>query len=332
MHFHQLKRREFITLLGGPAVAWPLAARAQQRTMPVIGFLGFGSPRSNTSLVNRFRQGLAEVGYIEGRNVAIEFRWGAAQLAQMQSLAADLVQHRLAVIVAVGALAPALAAKAATATIPIVFLYGGDPVKDGFVASLNKPGSNVTGMTSITTELASKRLELVHEMVPSVTTVAFLTGDARFFDYEERTSTMLAAGRALGLQIIVVECRSDRDFGAAFTTLVQRQAGALILGNTPFGNLDRVVALAAEHKIPAIYFNSSLVFAGGLMSYSTDSTALWRQVCVNYVGPILKGAKPADLPVQRPDKFQLVINLKTAKALGIAVPDTLLARADEVIE
>jgi putative ABC transport system substrate-binding protein len=328
----RIRRREFTAALAGATAAWPLAARAQQPTMPVIGFLGLGSPRSNTNLVDLFLQGLAEVGYVEGRNVAIEFRWGAAQLAQMQSLAADLVQHRLAVIVAVGALAPALAAKAATATIPIVFLYGGDPVKNGLVASLNKPGNNVTGMTFITTELTSKRLELLHDMIPSVTTVAFLTGDASFFDYEERTSTMLAAGRALGLQIIVVECRSDRDFEAAFATLVQRQAGALILGNTPFDNLDRVVALAAEHKIPAIYFNSSLVFAGGLMSYSADSRALWRQVCVNYVGPILKGAKPADLPVQRPDKFQLVINLKTAKALGLEVPAIVLARADEVIE
>jgi putative ABC transport system substrate-binding protein len=324
-------RREFVALLAGSA-AWPVATRAQQPAMPVIGLLGFGSTRSNTGLVERFRKGLAEAGYFEGRDFAIEFRWGDVQLAQMQPLAADLIQHRPAVIVAVGALSPALAAKAVTETIPIVFVYGGDPVKDRLVASLNQPGSNITGMTFITTELTSKRLELLHEMVPNVTTIAFLTGDASFRDYEARTSTILAGGRALGLQVIIVECHSHRDFEAAFATLVQRQAGALILGNSPFDNLDRVVALAAHNKIPAIYFDSSLVFGGGLMSYSADRTALWRQIGVNYVGPILKGAKPANLPVQRPAKFQLVINLKTAKALGLEVPPALIARADEVIE
>jgi putative ABC transport system substrate-binding protein len=324
-------RRELIAALGS-AAAWPLTARAQQ-AMPVVGFLGFGSPASSTGLVARFRQGLAEAGYVEGRNVAIEFRWWAdVQLAQMQALATDLIQHRVAVLVAVGALSPAFAAKTVTSTIPIVFVYGGDPMKDGLVASLNRPGSNVTGVTFIATELASKRLELLHEMIPSVTTVAFLTGDSSFVAYAERTGTMLAAGRALGLQVIVVECRSDRDFEAAFATLVQRQAGALILGNTPFDNLNKVVALAAHHKIPAIYFDSWFVVGGGLMSYSADRAALWRQVGVTYVGPILKGASPADLPVQRPTKFELVINLKTAKALGLTVPPMLLARADEVIE
>jgi putative tryptophan/tyrosine transport system substrate-binding protein len=225
--------------------------------------------------------------------IAIEFRWWAdVQLAQMQALATDLIQHRVAVLVAVGALSPAFAAKTVTSTIPIVFVYGGDPVKDGLVAGLNRPGSNVTGVTFIATELASKRLELLHEMIPSVTTVAFLTGDSSFVSYAERTGTMLAAGRALGLQVIFVECRGDRDFEAAFASLVQRQAGALILGNTPFDNLNKVVALAAHHKIPAIYFDSWFVVGGGLMSYSADRAALWRQVGVNYVGPILKGANP----------------------------------------
>jgi putative ABC transport system substrate-binding protein len=327
-----VKRRAFIAGLGS-AVAWPLVARAQQPALPVIGFLGFGSPASSTGLVADFRQGLTEAGYVEGRNVAIEFRWWAdVQLAQMQALATDLIQHRVAVLVTFGALSPAFAAKTVTSTIPIVFVYGGDPVKDGLVASLNRPGSNVTGVTFLTTELASKRLELLHEMIPGVTTVAFLTGDSSFVAYAERTGTMLEAGRALGLQVIVVECRSDRDFEAAFATLVQRQAGALILGNTPFNNLDKIVALAAHYKIPAIYFESWLVVGGGLMSYSADRAALWRQVGVNYVGPILKGANPANLSVQLPTKYVLVINLKTAKVLGIEVPPSLLARADEVIE
>jgi putative ABC transport system substrate-binding protein len=248
MQFDQLNRRDFIALLGGLA-AWPLAARAQQPAMPVVGFLGFGSPASSTGLVARFRQGLAEAGYVEGRNVAIEFRWWAdVQLAQMQALATDLIQHRVAVLVAVGALSPAFAAKTVTSTIPIVFVYGGDPVKDGLVASLNRPGSNVTGVTFIATELASKRLELLHEMIPSVTTVAFLTGDSSFVAYAERTGTMLAAGRALGLQVIVVECRGDRDFEAAFATLVQRQAGALILGNTPFDNPEHYAVRPSETR------------------------------------------------------------------------------------
>jgi putative ABC transport system substrate-binding protein len=239
----------------------------------------------------------------------------------------------VAVLVTFGAFSPAFAAKTVTSTIPIVFVYGGDPVKDGLVASLNRPGSNVTGVTFLTTELARKRLELLHEMIPGVTTVAFLTGDSSFVvAYAERTDTMLEAGRALGLQVIVVECRSDRDFEAAFTTLVQRQAGALILDNIPFDNRDKIVALAAHYKIPAIYFGSWLVVGGGLMSYSADRAALWRQVGVNYVGPILKGANPANLSVQLPTKYDLVINLKTAKALGLEVPPSLLARADEVIE
>ena len=325
-------RREFITLLGG-AAAWPLAAHAQQTAMPVVGFLHPGSLAMNRYMVAAFRQGLAEAGYVEGRNVAIEFRWANNQLGQLPALAADLVGLRPAVIVAAGALSSPLAAKSATSTIPIVLAGGFDPIKLGLVASLNRPGGNVTGLTLLTTQLLGKRLELLSQMVPQVTTAAYLSGPSRSLLLEEETSDIRNAARALGREIIVIEVRSAFEFKASFETFVQRGAGALLVGTFPwfFERRDKILALAARHKIPAMYPSSSFVFDGGLMSYSAGRDA-FRQVGFHYVGQILKGVKPSDLPVQQPTKYELVINLKTAKGLGLEVPATLLARADEVIE
>jgi ABC-type uncharacterized transport system substrate-binding protein len=332
MRFNRLRRREVITLLGGAAVAWPLAARAQQTAMPTIGFLGWGSPGPSGRFVVAFRKGLAEAGYVEGRNVAIEFRWAEGQADRLPALAADLVRRQVAVIVATGVVQTALAAASATSTIPIVVAAGGDPVKYGLAASLNRPGGNVTGVTLITTDLAGKRLGLLLEMVPQATTVAYLSGGPRFVKHENEASSILEAARALGRQVIVVEASSERDFEAAFATIVQRQAGALIVGVVPLftHNSNRIVALAERHKIPTIYPFRVYALGGGLMSYGADLEGPLRRVGVDYVGRILKGANPADLPVQQPTKFELIINLKTAKELGLEVPATLLA--DEVIE
>jgi putative ABC transport system substrate-binding protein len=326
-----MKRRDFITLLGG-AAAWPLAAGAQNPATPVIGFLHSLSPDERT--VAQFRRGLEEAGYVDGQNVAIEFRWANGQLARLPELAADLVRRRVAVIVASGAVGSALAAKAATSTIPIVVAGGADPVKSGLVASLNRPGGNVTGVTSILNELAGKRLGLLSEFVPQATTFGYLVGgggggaDGR----EQNTSDLLAAARAHGWQVIVAEYRRvDGGLEAAFATLVQRQVSGLVVSAFPiaFSNRQNILMLAARHKIPAIYPQQVYAREGGLMSYFGTSI---RQVALNYVSKILKGANPADLPVQQPTEFRLVINLKTAKTLGLTVPPTLLAIADEVIE
>jgi ABC-type uncharacterized transport system substrate-binding protein len=327
-----MRRRDLITLLGG-AAAWPLAAGAQQGG-PVIGFFDWGRPLPNGRAVTAFRQGLAEAGYIEGRNVAIEYRWAEGQYERLPELAADLVQHQAAVIVATGALGTAMAAKAATSTIPIVILAGGDPVKYGLAASLYRPGSNVTGMTFITTELAGKRLDLLREMAPQATKVAYLSGGPRFLRFEDEQRNILEAARAFGREVIVAEATSDRDIEAAFATIAERQAAALIVGVVPHfaSNGDRIVALAQRHKIPAIYPFRSYAVRGGLMSYGADIVGAFRRVGVEYVGRILKGEKASDLPVQTPTKYELVVNLKTAKALGLDVPATLLALADEVIE
>jgi ABC-type uncharacterized transport system substrate-binding protein len=324
-----IRRREFIAGLGG-AAAWPLAARAQQPAMPVIGFLGLGLPRPNADFVVAFRGGLAETGYVEGQNVAIEYLWANAQSARMRVLAAGLVDHQVAVIVTFVNSA-AHAAKAATARIPIVFMYGGDPVKDGLVAGLSQPGGNVTGVTDIITELGGKRLNLLRDLVPQVTTIAFFSGDSSYLHFAEQSSQMLSAALALGRQVIILETHSDRDYEAAFTRLNERQAGALIVGAFTFPNANKIVALAARYKIPTIYPNRGYVAAGGLMSYSAANTDLYRQVGI-YAGRILKGEKPAGLPIQQPTKFELVINLKTAKELRLEIPRILLAQADEVIE
>jgi putative ABC transport system substrate-binding protein len=315
-----MRRREFITLVCGTA-AWPLAARAQQPAMPVIGFL-----RSSLSqrVMVAFRQGLAEIGYIEGQNVAIEYRSDFGQFARLSALAGELVDRQVAVIVAGGFLGQPLAAKAATSTIPIVFAYGGDPVRDGLVASLNRPGGNVTGAAAINSELGGKRLDLLLNLVPQATTVAFLSPE------EAQRNQMLAAARDLGRQVIILDARSERDYEATFTTLVHRQVGALIVGANPF-NPNTIVELAARYTMPTIYPRRDYVEVGGLMSYAADYADVFRQAGI-YTGRILKGEKPADLPVMLPTKFELVINLKTAKTLGLEIPPMLLAIADEVIE
>jgi putative ABC transport system substrate-binding protein len=326
-----VKRRDFITLLGG-AATWPLAAGAQQ-AIPVVGFLDWGSV-SNTRLVTAFRQGLSERGYIDGQNVTIEFRWAEGDYARLPALAAELVQRHPAVIVASGSSGTALAVKAATSTIPIVVAAGGDPVKYGLAYSLNRPGGNVTGVTSIATDLAGKRLDLLREMVPQTRVVAYLSGGPSSLQFEDEATNVLNAASALGWQAVVVEARSERDFEPAFASIAQRQAEALVVGVVPHFtyNSNRIVRLAERYKIPAIYPFRIYVIRGGLMSYDADPLDLVRQVGVDYVGQILKGATPGDLPIRQPTRFELVINLKTAKALGLEVPPTLLARADEVIE
>jgi putative tryptophan/tyrosine transport system substrate-binding protein len=330
MQLDRLKRREFITLLGGAAVAWPLAASAQKAAMPVVGWLSTTSPGPMANNLAAFRRGLNETGYVEGQNLAIEYRWAEGQFNRQPALVDDLVGRQVAVIVAVFGIGPARAAKAATSTIPIVFAYGGDPVKHGLVASLNRPGGNVTGVTSLTEELAGKRVDMLHALVPQAKTVGYLSGPASSILYEEQKNSILEAARALGLEVVIVECRSDREFEAAFETLAERRAEAFILGTFPFSNLSKVVALAARHKIPAMYPFRGLITAGGLVSYGANFN-LYLQAGI-YTGRILKGVKPADLPVLQPTKFELIINLKTAKALGLEVPPNLLALADEVIE
>jgi putative ABC transport system substrate-binding protein len=328
-----MNRRGFITLLGGAAAAWPLAARGQQPAVPVVGFLHPGSPAMNKYNVAAFYQGLAEAGYADGHNVKVEFRWANNQLNRLPILAADLVASQVAVIVAAGAIASPLAATKATTTIPIVLVGVGDPIKLGLVASLNRPGGNVTGLTLVDSGLEGKRLDLLGQMVPQATTIAFLAGPSNSLAFEEQTSEIRQAARALGREIIVVEGRNDSDFEIAFDALVQRGAGALVVGTTPWAieRRRKILTLAARYNVPAIYPFSTFVFDGGLMSYGVGR-GVFRQVASHYVGKILKGAKPNDLPIQQPAKFELMINLRTARMLGIDVPDKLLALADEVIE
>jgi putative ABC transport system substrate-binding protein len=327
-----IRRRQFITGLGS-AAAWPLLARAQQPAVPVVGLLDLRSPRPNASDVSAFRQGLAAAGFVEGRTVAIEYRWANNQGERLATLAAELVQRQVAVIVALDSAPTVLAAKAATSTIPIVFMLGVDPINFGLVASLSRPGGNMTGVTLLNTELTGKRLDLLREIAPSATTVAFLT-DPRVRDSEEQASVLLAEARALGRQAIILEARSGLDIDVVFATLVERGAGALVVApHILFGrNAKKVVELAARHKIPAIYSGRFFAVAGGLITYNADVIGACRQVGSLYTAQILKGAKPANLPVQQPTKFELVINLKTANALGLTIPETLLATADEVIQ
>jgi putative ABC transport system substrate-binding protein len=326
-----MKRRAFITLLGGAAVAWPLAARAQLPAMPVVGFLLGGSLTDMpTHLVTAFHQGLKEAGFVEGQNVAIEYRSDEHQPERLRLLVADLLQRQVALIV--GSTPAALAAKAVTTTVPIVFVTGGDPVKVGLVASLNRPGGNVTGVSFTSVELAAKQLGLLRELRPGVARIAVLV-DPKFPTTERFVSEVRAAASAIGQQLIVLEVRSDREIETAFTTLVQRGAGALFWATGWFmlSQRERAVALAARHRIPAMYLLRDYILAGGLMSYASSNTDAYRQAGV-YAGRILKGENPGDLPVVLPTKFELVINLKTAKALGLEIPDKLLAIADEVIE
>ena len=328
-----MKRREFITLFGGAAAAWPMAAHAQQPAMPVVGFLRPGSPEPNAHLVAAFRRGLGETGYVEGRNVAVEYRWAHNDDDRLPELAADLVRLRVAVIVTPGSTAAAAAAKSATTTIPIVFSAGGDPVQTGLVASLNRPGGNVTGVSSMSGELGAKRLGLLQELVPPAARFAVLVNPNNPLATAFVTD-LRAAAAAIGRQIEVLTASTSHDIDTAFAMLVEkRRADALLVGLDPLFVSRRVqlATLAARHTVPAIYPFREDAEAGGLMSYGPSNTDLVRQAGI-YTGRVLKGEKPADMPILRATKFDLVINLTTAKALGLEVPPTLLARADEVIE
>jgi putative ABC transport system substrate-binding protein len=328
-----MRRREFISLLGGAPAAWPLVARAQQPAMPVIGFLDSRSPDGMTDRLRAFHEGLKDSGYVERENVAIEYHWAENQLDRLPELAAELVRQQVAVIVASGGIAPALAAKAATTTIPIVFLAAEDPVRLGLVASLAKPGGNLTGINFFNAELTAKRLQLLREMVPGAARIAVLVNPANATTTETTLRDVQPAARAMGLQIQVLNASTNREIDAAFATFVRERPDAVFVGIDPFLISRRVqlAQLATLHQVPAAYALREFAEAGGLMSYGTNIADAFRQIGV-YAGRILKGAKPADLPVVQSTKFELVINASTARMLGLTVPSTLLATADEVIE
>jgi putative ABC transport system substrate-binding protein len=327
-----MRRREFIALAGGAAVAWPLAVRAQQPAMPVVGFLHPGSPESFSFLVAAFGEGLKEASYVEGQNVTIEYRWAKGHYDQLQTLAADLVRRQVAVIAATGGSISAQAAKAATATIPIVFNVGDNPIKSGLIASFNRPGGNITGVVTLSPELEPKRLGLLRELVPQAAVIAALLNltnpDA---DFQRRE--LQAAASTIGQQLRMFNASTESDIETAFAALLQQRADALLIGNDTFfvSRREQIVALAARHAVPTIYAFRSFAESGGLMSYGTSLVDIYRQVGL-YVGRVLKGEKPADLPVVQPTKFELVINIKTAKALGVKISDNLLSLADELIE
>ena len=327
-----MRRREFITLLGGAAAAWPLAAHAQQPAIPVIGYLSSRSPDESRHLVEAFRMGLAAGGYVEGQNVAIEYRWGEGQYGRLPALAADLVSRGVAVLVTTGGEPSVLAAKAATSAIPIVFTVGGDPVKLGLVASLNRPGGNATGVSLLTTAPEAKRLGLLKELVPDAAVFGVLI-NPNYQEAEAQSREVQEAGRAIGRRIQIANAGSDQELGTAFAALVEQRAGALLVAADPFFDTrrQRIVALAAQFKLPAIYQFRDYAVAGGLMSYGISISDGYRQVGI-YTGQILKGANPANLPIHQSIKFECVINLKTAKTFGLQISDNLLSLADEVIE
>jgi putative ABC transport system substrate-binding protein len=327
-----MRRREFITVLGGAVAIRPVAAHAQQIAMPVIGFLSGRSQDESARDAAAFRDGLNEMGYIDGRNVTIEFRWAESRSERLPELAADLVRRQVAVIAAVGGNNSAFVAKAATATIPIVFTSGADPVAVGLVASFNRPGGNVTGVSWFASELGPKHLGLLHELVPNITVTA-LIANPNSPEFRRQPENAQQAARSLGWQLHVISARSESEIDAAFATAVLRRAGAVIVGTDPFlfSRRDQIVAQAAHHAVPTIYFDRAFVAAGGLISYGNSISDAYRRAGVQ-TGRLLKGAKPNDLPVDQATRFELVINLKTAKALGITIPQSILLRADEVIE
>jgi ABC-type uncharacterized transport system substrate-binding protein len=333
MQFHQMKRREFITLLGGAAAAWPVAARAQQQALPVIGFLHGQAPDTNADRLRAFRQGLKDTGYVEGENVAITFRWAENQVAQLPELAAELVRRRVAVIATNGGPAAAFAAKAATTTSPIVFSVAEDPVRLGLVASLARPGGNLTGVNLVLGELTAKRLGLLRELVPGAARVAVLVNPTNSTNAETTLRDVEPAARAVGLQIQLLKASTSQEIEAAFASFVRERPDALIVGHDTFLTSRRVqlVHLATRHAMPATYALRDFAEVGGLMSYGVNITDALRQLGV-YAGRILKDAKPADLPVVQSSKFELVINAVTARMLGLTVPPSLLSVADEVIE
>jgi putative tryptophan/tyrosine transport system substrate-binding protein len=326
-----MQRREFITALAG-AAALPLTVRAQQPTMPVVGFLGTGSLQFDAFRVVAVRQSLMESGYVEGRNVAFEYRWAEDHYERLPALAVELARREVSVIVAMGGVSSALAAKSATASIPIVFAIGGDPTKSGIVASLNRPDGNITGTTFLTNVLIEKQFEILHETVPGTALIGFLVNSTNA-NADTDTRNVLAAAESIGQKVLVVRAHNDSDLEAAFVAMDQGRIGAFLVAADPFflSRRDKLVELAARRKIPAIYPSSEYTTAGGLMSYGTSISNAFRVVGV-YVARILKGERPADLPVQQSTKVELIINLKTAKALGLTVPLPLLGRADEVIE
>jgi putative tryptophan/tyrosine transport system substrate-binding protein len=328
-----MRRREFVSLFGG-AAAWPLTARAQQPAMPVIGFLNTTSPDNRfADRLRAFRQGLKDTGYIEGENVGVEYRWAENQLDRLPALAVELVRRQIAVLVATGGAPPAFAAKTATATIPIVFIVGEDPVRLGLVASLARPESNLTGINFFNSELSAKRLEFLRELIPTANHVGVLVNPVNAANTETTLRDVEPAARATGLQVQVFNASTSREIDAAFASLRRERTEALFVGIDPFFTSRRIqiVQLAAHYSIPASYSGREITEVGGLMSYGTNIAETFRQVGV-YAGRILKGAKPADLPVQQASKFELVINAQTARMLGVDLPPTLLARADEVIE
>jgi len=327
-----MQRRQFIALLGCAAAAWPLAARAQQPAMPVVGFLNFASPKSYAPQLSAFLKGLSESGYVDGRNVAIEYRWAEGRNDRLPAMAIDLV-HRQVTVIAATSTPAAIAAKAATTTIPIVFETGYDPVRLGLVSSLNRPGGNITGVTQTNAEIAPKRLQLMHELIPTANVMALLVNPADAALADTNTKEGQAAARTLGIELHVLNASTERDFDGVFAKLIQLRAGALVIGPHAFfiSRVEQLAALTVRHAVPAAFELREFARAGGLLSYGADIVDAYR-LAGNYTGRVLKGERPADLPVQRATKVEMVINLQTAKALGLSVPNTLIGRADEVIE
>jgi putative ABC transport system substrate-binding protein len=327
-----MKRRDFIIVLAGARGGWPSPARAQQKAMPVIGYLAIATPAANALLLPAFLRGLGETGYVEGQNVVIEYRWAEDRYDRLPALAADLVAGKVDVIVSTGGITGALAAKSASATIPIVFITGDDPVKRGLITSLARPGGNLTGVSFLGVGLMPKRLELVSELVPEVKVISLLVNPNNAGAQRVKQDTQEAA-RVKGLELHMLNAGTEDEIDAGFPTLAQLKAGALIISTDPFfaSRREQLLALAARYAVPAVYERREFAAAGGLISYGPSFTDTWRQAGI-YAGKILKGAKPADLPVQQPTRFELVVNLNTAKALGLTVPPSILARTDEVIE